>query len=143
MTTYERIIEFTPAYDKRDDDPAKNYGVHGVNLRFVLKGPEGAVQFLLYTNWHLPHVAKEWENKPRILTDPMPADVGYHSPVPMYEDQLIMSETCSYLDGKPCYYDGSGLMAQDGYEALVSGGGPGIWDYLENYYRATFEDGAE
>jgi hypothetical protein len=59
----ERIIEFTPAFDKRDPNPKKNYGVHGVELRFVVKGEAGAVQFLIFTNWHLPHVQKAMVNR--------------------------------------------------------------------------------
>lgn len=43
-----RLVEWTPAYDKQP-----KYGIHGMELRFVLKGPEGATQFLLYTNWLL------------------------------------------------------------------------------------------
>jgi hypothetical protein len=59
MKVLERITEFAPAFDKRDPDPKKNYGIHGVDLRMVLKGEEGAVQFVLFTGWMLPHVAKE------------------------------------------------------------------------------------
>jgi len=54
-----REIKFSPAYDKRDPDPSKNYGIHGVTITFLLKGEKGAVQFVLYTNWHLPHVDHE------------------------------------------------------------------------------------
>src|SRR5215467_3220628 len=92
----ERIVTFEPAYDKRHPDPKKNYGIHGVTLRMVLKGPEGAVQFVLYTNWQLPHVTKEWEDRPdspQTLWKPLPADLGYHSPKPMYEGQRPMGAT--------------------------------------------------
>src|SRR5690554_1678397 len=61
----EQLVTFEPAWDKRDPNPAKNYGVHGVELRMVLKGEKGAVQFVLYTGWQLPHVTKE--NDERIL----------------------------------------------------------------------------
>ena len=39
----ERIIKFHQAYDKRHPNPSKNYGIHGVDLVFVLKGELGAV----------------------------------------------------------------------------------------------------
>ena len=58
----ERIVEFNPAYDERNN-PKGNYGIHGVNLRMMLKGDSGVVQFVLYTNWHLPHVQDELESK--------------------------------------------------------------------------------
>ena len=140
MSEFERIVEFTAAYDRRNIDPAKNYGVHGVNMRLVLKGPKGAVHFLLFTNWHLPHVAAAFEDKPFMLA-PAPADVGYHSPVPLREWQTEPSaSTCDYLGGVPCYYGGSGLDASDAFAALVERGGDGIWGYLESYYQDIFEE---
>jgi hypothetical protein len=57
--TFEREVTFTPAYDKRDANPAKSHGIHGVELRMVLKGKLGATQFVLFTNWQLPHVTAE------------------------------------------------------------------------------------
>jgi len=184
MSEFTQIVEFTPAYDKRDPDPKKNYGIHGVELRMVLKGPEGAVQFVLYTQWMLPHVQKETDKRTvqKILAGgaaidldvfyhPMPADLGYHSPKPMYEGQkaqgsekydtqamLRNSERmlqgavgeyeeisqptgtfspCPYLDGKPCYYDGSGLNAERIYQVLLERGSQGVWEELEQYYQET------
>ena len=137
----ERIIEFTPAYDKRDPEPIKNYGTHGVDIRFVLKGREGAVHFLIYTNWQLPHVIQEAKDKswPQSLYEPMPADLGYHSLQPQ-QDQL-RTENCPYLDGKPCYYDGSSLAADSVFDRLLQEGDAGVWDALENYYADIFEGG--
>jgi len=34
----ERIVDFSPAFDKRHKDPKKNYGIGAVLIRFVLKG---------------------------------------------------------------------------------------------------------
>ena len=125
---FERIVEFTPAYDKRDPDPKKNYGIGSVILRMVLKGPAGAVQFMLYTNWCLPHVQEELlvrassrgASSIRALFFPLPADKGYHSPVPRYEGQEAISESCPYLDGRPCYYDGSSMAADELYNLLIA-----------------------
>lgn len=150
MTEFERIFTIHPAFDRRNPDPEKNYGVHGCELRMVLKGPKGAVQFVLLTNWQLPHVTedvlkksvdkpmKEIDLKVRFL--PLPADLGYHSMAPMWEDEKPSHEACPYLDGKPCYYDGSGLNAERVYEILLIEGSEGVWRYLENYYYDTFED---
>jgi hypothetical protein len=151
---FTRLVEIIPAYDKRDKDPKKNYGIHGCTLRMVLSGPEGAVQFVLFTNWHLPHVAKE--NRKYALThvlrapfeadsllhavfEPLPADLGYHSLKPMYEDQMEGQKSCPYLGGKPCYYDGSGLQAERIYETMLEKGSDGVWTELEGYYEATFK----
>jgi hypothetical protein len=140
-----REITIEPAFDKRSTDPNKNYGIHGCNLRFVLKGPLGAVQFLLMTNWQLPHVTEEFLKRPvqdethlRCFYLPLPADLGYHSPKPTYKGQKSMGP-CEYLDGKPCYYDGSGLNAEPVYERMLKEGSKGVWAELEDYYKSTFE----
>jgi len=137
----EKLIKFYPAS-----------GSHGVDLRMILKGNKGAVQFVLYTNWMLPHVTKEMdirilkEARQGALSDislrctyhPLPADLGYHSPVAIYEGQDICSESCEYLDGKPCYYDGSGLNAERIYEVLLEEGSDGVWRELEDFYKNVF-----
>ena len=85
----ERITNITPGYDKRDPDPSKNHGIHGCDLRMVLKGKLGAVQFVLYTDWFPKSVDKE---KLSFGLYPIPVDVGYHSPVPQYEGQTRIGE---------------------------------------------------
>lgn len=151
---FERIVELEAAYDRRDPDPKKDYGIHGVDLRMVLKGAEGAVQFALSTGWYLPETvgseAGDWEIHHRYAESlnqcrlnrhhPMPSDLGYHSRTPRYEDQSVISEECAYLDGAPCYYDGSGLNAWHPFEALLRGGHEGVWAYLEDYYAEVFAE---
>jgi hypothetical protein len=174
----QEITTFLPAYDKRDPDPKKDYGIHSVELRMVLKGPEGAVQFVVLTNWQLPHVAKETERRALLgkLTDslmgclfnPLPADLGYHSRKQMYEGQLPMGAEkfdfdqkeilkgatgdieiptrvatgtftpCEYVDGGPCYYDGSTLNAGRVFDVLLREGSAGVWRELRKFYTETF-----
>lgn len=193
----ERSLQINPAWDKRNPDPAKNYGIHGVDIRMVVKGKEGAVQFVIYTQRHLPKVIKElvrnnypylglatkeiilaysgdftpgkeleqlidyekWISSKHINKDflirPIGADVGYHSKIPRYEGQTPMGVyhshkedgtieihgeplLCGYLDGAPCYYDGSSLEAVSLLKKLVSHGEEYVWKYLENYYTQTF-----
>lgn len=141
----ERETKFSPAWDKRDPNPSKNHGIHGVDLRMYLKGELGTVQFVLYTNWHLPHVKEELLNMNlnnkfgiKCSFTPMPVDVGYHSPKPIYEDQESMTDNCECLDGKPCYYDGSSLHAEEMYKVLVEEGSDEVWKKLEEYYIGVF-----
>lgn len=174
----ERIVEFSPAFDKRDPDPKKNFGVHGVEMRWVLKGEKGAVQFLVYTNWQLPHVTQENVDRAKRARDialelrcfwkPMAADLGYHSKFPMYDGQEAMGSVhmktdideskegierfqvsrtptgsftpCPYLDGAPCYYDGSGLHAETVFALLVAKGGEAVWKYMEECYHSQFDN---
>jgi hypothetical protein len=142
---FEKLITFTPAYDKRHPDPSKNYGIHGVSIKFVLIGSEGATQFVLYTNWQLPHVTKEHLDKQlgvELFFMPMPADLGYHSKVPHYEGQEPIEQNCEYTKG-PCYYDGSGLAAERVYKVLLEKGDEGVWGELEKYYYDIFSQGDE
>ena len=134
----KREIKFYPAFDKRDKDPKKNYGIHGVNLTFYVKGPLGVVQFVIFTNWQVPQVQKEFKNKEAFLSQPIPADLGYHSYKPMYEGQDVMEHDCPILGGKPCYYDGSGLNAQPMFDLLCEQGDEALWEALEKYYHQTF-----
>lgn len=129
----ERIIRFYPAYDRRHEDPDKSYGVHGVDIKFVLKGEEGAIQFVLFTGWQLPHVARE-QGKP-LDCFPLPSDLGYHSPIPRYEGHKPVTEPCEWLQGGPCYYDGSSLAAEAVFEILLREGDEGVWAELEKTYQ--------
>lgn len=138
---FDRIVTFRPAFDRRDPDPSKNYGIHGVELRMVLRGERGATQFLLYTNWHLPHVTEElWRDRPldvlRHVVSPMPADLGHHWPTPTNEYEAEHGpRDCDILPGGKCFYDGSGLAAERVYERLLREGDAGVWAELEGYYR--------
>lgn len=161
----EQIVDIAPAFDLRNKDPKKNYGIHGCDLRMVLKGELGAVQFVLFTGWHLPNVTKERlgdiQEKVISLTinreknyseefpyggiashvksffTPLPADLGYHSPKPMYKGQSFR-KNCPYIKNKKCYYDGSGLNAHRIYEILLKKGSNGVWKELKKYYKQTF-----
>ena len=130
---FQRLVEWTPAYDKRPQ-----YGIHGMNLRFVLKGPDAATQFVIYTNWLLKHNQTDADVRldsdyPHLVCHPLPADVGYHSPRPVYAEQTPISENCEYLGGR-CYYDGSGLHAETLYWKFVEEGDAVVWRELEEIY---------
>jgi hypothetical protein len=151
----EHIIEFTQGYDcikfecVNDSDkciPGQggSHGRHGLNIRFVSKGDEGAVHFLLFTGW-MPQYVEESNIGSRYIPDwggnAMAADLGYHSKKQRYEEQMQASESCEYCDGQPCYYDGSGLNASDAMYALVNGGDDALWSFLDDCYKSVFGDG--
>jgi hypothetical protein len=142
--TFEKSVEITPAFDRRNDDTHKNYGIHGVDMKFLLKGPKGVIQFALSTNWHLPNVNKELQAgcscRMHCFMEPMATDIGYHSYVPIHEDQHPISQSCPYLEGKPCYYDGSSLQAQEIFDIMVSQGGDAMWAEMESRYKDLFGD---
>ena len=113
-----------------------SHGKHGMEIRFISKGPDGAVQFLLFTGW-FPQ-SGDIDIKDAYA---MAADLGYHSKKPQYSGQSVMSESCEYCDGKPCYYDGSGLQAEDAFYTLLNGGDKALWKFLDQYYDYVFHDG--
>mgnify|MGYP001608584048 FL=1 len=145
----EKQINFEPGYDYIYGIPKKDprYGRHGMSIRFVLKGTRGAVQFLMFTNW-LPMVKKdEWSYEPTYkgMGDvanlfPMAADIGYHSPRRMWKGQMPMKGKCEYVIGGICYYDGSGLDAEEYMVTLINEGEEALWKKMEKCYRETLDD---
>lgn len=133
----ERITKFAPAYDKRDSNPSKNYGICSVRCWMMLRGDKGVVQFAFMTAMYLPHVAEEHKHK-GYFPEPMGMDVGYHSPKPMYEGQLKMDE-CDFYEGG-CYYDGSSLRAEEWFNIFLREGSDRIWEMLEQDYKERFGD---
>lgn len=112
-----------------------SHGQHGLQIRFVLRGPKGAVQFLIFTGWvPLPP-------KTPVPFQPffMPADLGYHSPTARYKGQTGMTD-CEYIAGG-CFYDGSSLNAELPYRTLVNRGEEALWDFLREYYESVFSGG--
>lgn len=134
-----RIVKFIPAFDERE----KGYGIHGVDIVFVVKGEEGAVDFVLSTNWQLPHVqaaenAKPLNKFPYMFHLPLPSWIGAHSPKPLYEEHTVGCDKCGYLDDKPCYSSGSVTNSTDYFNVLVVEGDEALWKKLEHYYNETF-----
>lgn len=142
-------IKFECKFDSKTCEPGAgdSHGKHGLSIRFVVKDKEGAVQFLLFTDW-MPHLVEpssscfsgarhcEWGGQFQI----MPADLGYHSKMPRYQGQTVIDDHCEFCDGQPCYYDGSSLSADDAMYALVNGGDAALWGFLEGYYASVFGD---
>lgn len=147
-----RELVIHPGYDKRNPDPKKNYGIHGCTVRFLLHNPRRSrsVQFVAYTDWMPKNVQDEHMGKdvdPRTTaypdvcqvvtgTQPMGADLGYHSNRPMYRGQERMK--CDLGKRGWCYYDGSSLAADEVRDTLLAEGSEGVWSMLEKYYIATF-----
>ena len=137
--TRETVI--TAAYDKRP-----KYGQHCVTMTFYIKGDKGVVQFVLYTGWYprlIPTPDKPWQELTRTLKleehdHPLPADLGYHSPVPRYEGQSQM-DNCKLLPEGKCYYGGSSLNAYRIFSIMVHEGGDKMWEALEEEYLNIFE----
>lgn len=142
-TGFRRWIAFSPSYDCIVRQPCvhgsetctpgsmHSHGRHSVDMTWYLQGEIGVVQFKVATGWMLDDTpVSAWG-----LT--MAFDLGYHSPVPLYEGQSPMSD-CHLLPGRECFYDGSGLMADTPWRLLRREGDAAVWKHLEDYYADTF-----
>jgi hypothetical protein len=147
---FERIIKTRPPFDKRNKDPSKDYGIGSLNLWFILKKGEKAVQVLLSTNSYLNSTIREYKTShPDFLTGEYSKgdyegwscyDVGYHSNTPMYKGQTKYD--CDLLKKGTCYYDGSSLTGKD--DEIVKNymlhGDEWVWGYLEKQWKIMFND---
>ena len=135
----EKIIKFSPAFHKINDDPKKNYGVGCLHCFMVLKSKDKAVHFTFGTGMYLQKTYDYWASKNlRLETnkpDYMGYDVGYHTAIPQFKGQEIRHPTkmrkigtkaldiafdkigknppqCEWID-VPCYCDGSALRPKE------------------------------
>ena len=138
MTTLTREVIFEPAFDKRDPNPSKNYGIRGVTIRFLLRGDGRLVQLVLDSGWYLSHVQEEYKNRrPRFLYPVLPAslELSYHSRVPLNLEDVCAP--CTFL-GSECFSRGSFLGGGESIRnILLSEGSDGVWRELEKYYKET------
>lgn len=121
-----RFIEMRPAYDKRNPDPTKNYGIHGVELVFGVRRGDITVTWVLITDWMLPSTRESIHSR-----DHWPDGLGsidYHDTKPHFENQFPL-ENCIYTGGN-CYCDGSGLASNDLFDRAVEDPSQ-IWKILE------------
>lgn len=132
-------IKFNEGYDKRAPEPSKNYGIGGVRIGFYYGNDrDGFVQFTILTDWYPQPLRDEMKNRRRETCDmfPMPADLGYHSPVPHYDDHGRMD--CDMMAQGYCYYDGSTMNAEPIYDILTAEGSDAVWKKLEEYWDDLF-----
>lgn len=148
MSDLKRHCEFIPGFDKRHPDPQKNYGINGGKFLFVVSGPLGAVHFVMgvpfYPQSAMDHLIQHYGNDGYKLADslkPMGYDVGYHAHAAQYENQGVSQQECEWLDGKPCYSDGSALRASEWADLFLKGGTEWLWPALEAEYHDRFTQG--
>lgn len=131
-----RSITMQPGYDHRSF--GCDHGQHGMTVRFLMQGPLGAVQFVFYLLDMVPGNFEFGNSKPNGVRSIMSVDLGYHSPVPIYENQRQMD--CDFILGGRCYYDGSGLDAGPVLEAFAEHGPHAVWAELARMYQGVFVD---
>jgi len=152
----ERRIEFNVGYDHREfpeECGGGGHGQSGMDMRWVLSGPLGAVQWVVHmVNWVPGNVRSIKGVEERLpvslvpcmqhgLGDLYATDLGYHSPIELYEGQYHTEPgKCEYLPGQDCYYDGSGLNAEPLLEAFLNHGPMAVWAALARYYNDVLSE---
>lgn len=140
---FERAIIFEPGFgmdpDERRKPSSQRYGRHSMQMRWLLRGPRGAAQFLMSTGW-TPEPAPADPRWPSLrdwmTTSPSGWDLGYHARVPQYKGaEQYGEQPCEYL-GAPCWYDGSSLAADGVLAAFFDRGEMGVWDALRERHDA-------
>jgi len=155
----KREMIITPAYDKRNDDPKKDWGIGSCRIFFAVIGKKGAVTVNFFTNWFLPSTIKEYKEE-GIFRRTLDSDMlreqfktkidleadrpsisagswDYHSKKPTYEGQLPTTG-CNWLDKSKCYGDGSCMRAERYLIILLEKGSNGIFEQLEIDYKEEF-----
>lgn len=92
----------------------------------IIGPPYGAVQY----------VESEYTYDPERPPKRTAWDLGYHSREPRYSDQE--TRDCPAIEGQ-CYYDGSGLHAEEVKKILDELGEEALWTFLETYFREVFD----
>jgi len=139
----EESVQFRPGYNCPD---AHGHGVHGMEIRWYLRGPRGAVWLRMSTDW-IPGELRPGHGLPPSgliadrVSSPDGRGTGYHARVPQYEGQEIESGNCDLI-GVPCYCDANYGGADEPVERFVAEGERAIWDALESAY-ADLKTGGE
>jgi hypothetical protein len=107
-------------------------GPAGMGIRFLLKGEHGAMQFLCRCGVDLPRRIDSGVSMYGV-------DLGYHSLQPTFEGETVFEERCEHLDGRPCHYDGSSLVAADVMERFARDGEEAVWAVLRAEYARRFQ----
>ena len=101
-----------------------------MRVRFLLIGPEGAVQFL----WSVQTKGKR-EGYLEYVLAPEGWDVGFHALTPRSWQSEGDFMECKLFEQGRCYYDGSSLQGEALGKRFMAEGEEVIWTELEERYR--------
>lgn len=142
-TKFKRVVQFRPAFDKRDPNPAKNYGIGGVRIFFTLKGPKGGITWEVLTPMFLPKTHKETCAKHaqagetlEILYRGMGGPISYHRLKPTFKGQE-KGGPCTVTGKKFCYSDCGFIAGGDLYDVFLEKGEDAVWEEMEKWYKES------
>jgi len=109
---------------------------------WVAGNSQGAITFVIMKMPDIPIFRQglEWGLYSRIGNDIyMGTDIGRHTtyPIHSYDREYGPHGPCMFLDGLPCYYDGSGMAATELLKKAVTADSEEvIWNELIAYHEA-------
>lgn len=143
-------MEIEPAWDKRNPDPSKNYGINCAMLKMSITGDKGALEFQMFTGFHLPHNEKELLERCKIKSSliklyftPNARHLVFHYREPGAGHMSESIDSCSFLGGAPCYGDYSDEYAEILTKTLIEEGSEKVWKIMETIYEVGFEEKAK
>ena len=133
----EESVAFVPGYNCPDRG-MRGHGVHGMEVRWFLRGWAGAVWLVMFTDWIPGERAPGHGLPPSGPYDgwkryPDGGGLGYHARVPQYEGQELYRDECDVIGG-PCYCDEWASGADEPVKLFIEQGEQVIWDALESRY---------
>jgi len=142
MKDFYRRVEFTPAWDRRDPDPSKDYGVSGVSIHFSLVGENGAISWEIMTSWVLPSTEEMWKSKGLGhfgLFKPTAGGVGFHYPPEREDLDYLEIGPCNLLG--ECRCDVGFLYGNTMMQRLIEGGEDTLWaEMIQAYESMALEE---
>lgn len=121
LNNLEQITEVLPY---SDDDAMLTY-IH------IVRGEEGAVAFQYDVEF--TSLSTEYVTTARIT----PTDVGFHHNKP-FNGYTHIEGTCACTGNEDCWYEGSGLLAQEFFKIFRTDGLDYLWRRMKEMYSMEF-----
>ena len=152
-----REVLIRSAFDKRSNNPKKDYGIGACRIFFIVKGKKGAIVVNFGTNWYLPSTIKEYKEGIYRNSLALRGKESFKTKIDLQKDSepiTAWSWDCHSLKrtqeyewkrnkceftGKHCYGDGSHIRAEDYLTLLFEKGSEGVFKQLEKDYKRQFE----
>lgn len=149
LNDFTTEIRVHPGYDYRDD-PSGTRGAHNLSLDFILRGPEGAINWTLNTGWlHRPLAGAMVRGRTPDRRDKPGADARLYDLYPSAggvsshlhdkrEEYMLGPNPCNIIGGS-CYGDTGYTIGDEVLEAMFVGGHEAVWTKLREIYTAWIE----
>lgn len=142
---FERCQVSMPGY--RDPGPKNGAycGIHGMELLWLLRGPKGAIDFSIATNWLPGEVGTSWRwsdegkrefARTRSTHDLFPSGmgIGIHALTKQYEDQYSRDDCMLFGEPRKCYVDRMGLLSDELMVEWSKEGDRVVWERLKELH---------